>query len=138
MTNFEKYKDEILEISRTQPIAINKRRNVPEECSYNVCSECLLHEGTYCNQKAIFQWLYSEYQEPAPKLTKCVKGTATWRSRAGTMYSMFLKSISLTKNLKNFQNLRKIVENFMIIYLGQRQLLFISPHYNKKKLEVEK
>lgn len=70
MTNFEKYKDEILEISRTQPIAINKRRNAPEECSYNVCSECLLHEGTYCNQKAIFQWLYSEYQEPAPKLTK--------------------------------------------------------------------
>lgn len=74
MTNFEKYKDEILEISRTQPIAINKRRNAPEECSYNVCSECLLHEGTYCNQKAIFQWLYSEYQEPAPKLTKAERG----------------------------------------------------------------
>lgn len=74
MTNFEKYKDEILEISRTQPIAINKRRNAPEECSYNVCSECLLHEGTYCNQKAIFQWLYSEYQEPAPKLTSAERG----------------------------------------------------------------
>lgn len=70
MTNFEKYKDEILGISRTQAIAINKRRNAPEKCSYSVCSECLLHEGTYCNQKAIFQWLYSEYQEPAPKLTK--------------------------------------------------------------------
>lgn len=69
MTNFEKYKDEILGISRTQAIAINKRRNAPEKCSYSVCSECLLHEGTYCNQKAIFQWLYSEYQEPAPKLT---------------------------------------------------------------------
>lgn len=74
MTNFEKYKDEILEISRTQPIAINKRRNAPEECRYNVCPECLLHEGTYCNQKAIFQWLYSEYQEPAPKLTKTERG----------------------------------------------------------------
>lgn len=70
MTNFEKYKDEILGISRTQAIAINKRRNAPEKCSYSVCSECLLHEGTYCNQKAIFQWLYSEYQEPTPKLTK--------------------------------------------------------------------
>lgn len=69
MTNFEKYKDEILEISRTQAIAINKRRNAPEKCSYSVCSECLLHEGTYCNQRAIFQWLYSEYQESAPKLT---------------------------------------------------------------------
>lgn len=74
MTNFEKYKDEILEISRTQAIAINKRRNAPEKCSYSVCSECLLHEGTYCNQRAIFQWLYSEYQEPAPKLTKTEKG----------------------------------------------------------------
>ena len=74
MTNFEKYKDEILGISRTQAIAINKRRNAPEKCSYSVCSECLLHEGTYCNQKAIFQWLYSEYQEPAPKLTKAEKG----------------------------------------------------------------
>lgn len=74
MTNFEKYKDEILEISRTQAIAINKRRNAPEKCSYSVCSECLLHEGTYCNQRAIFQWLYSEYQEPAPKLTKAEKG----------------------------------------------------------------
>jgi hypothetical protein len=69
MTNFEKYKDEILGISRTQAIAISKRRNAPEKCSNSVCSECLLHEGTYCNQKAIFQWLYSEYQEPAPKLT---------------------------------------------------------------------
>lgn len=69
MTNFEKYKDEILGISRTQAIAINKRRNAPEKCSYSVCSECLLHEGRSCNQKAIFQWLYSEYQEPAPKLT---------------------------------------------------------------------
>lgn len=74
MTNFEKYKDEILGISRTQAIAINKRRNAPEKCSNAVCSECLLHEGTYCNQKAIFQWLYSEYQEPAPKLTKAEKG----------------------------------------------------------------
>ena len=74
MTNFEKYKDEILGISRTQAIAINKRRNAPEKCSYSVCSECLLHEGTYCNQKAIFQWLYSEYQEPAPKLTKAERG----------------------------------------------------------------
>lgn len=74
MTNFEKYKDEILGISRTQAIAINKRRNAPEKCSYNVCSECLLHEGTYCNQKAIFQWLYSEYQEPAPKLTSIERG----------------------------------------------------------------
>lgn len=70
MTNFEKYKDEILGISRTQAIAINKRRNAPEKCSHSVCSECLLHEGRSCNQKAIFQWLYSEYQEPAPKLTK--------------------------------------------------------------------
>lgn len=74
MTNFEKYKDEILEISRTQAIAINKRRNAPEKCSCSVCSECLLHEGRYCNQKAIFQWLYSEYQEPAPKLTKAERG----------------------------------------------------------------
>lgn len=74
MTNFEKYKDEILEISRTQAIAINKRRNAPEKCSNSVCSECLLHEGRSCNQKAIFQWLYSEYQEPAPKLTKAERG----------------------------------------------------------------
>ena len=74
MTNFEKYKDEILGISRTQAIAINKRRNAPEKCSCSVCSECLLHEGRYCNQKAIFQWLYSEYQEPAPKLTKAERG----------------------------------------------------------------
>lgn len=74
MTNFEKYKDEILGISRTQAIAINKRRNAPEKCSNSVCSECLLHEGRYCNQKAIFQWLYSEYQEPAPKLTSAERG----------------------------------------------------------------
>lgn len=74
MTNFEKYKDEILGISRTQAIAINKRRNAPEKCSNSVCSECLLHEGRSCNQKAIFQWLYSEYQEPAPKLTKAERG----------------------------------------------------------------
>lgn len=74
MTNFEKYKDEILGISRTQAIAINKRRNAPEKCCNSVCSECLLHEGRSCNQKAIFQWLYSEYQEPAPKLTSAERG----------------------------------------------------------------
>lgn len=68
MTNFEKYKDEILEISKTGTIAVNKQKNMPVHCSTTPCSECILHSDTCTSQ--LINWLYEEYQEPAPKLTK--------------------------------------------------------------------
>lgn len=68
MTNFEKYKDEILEISKIGTIAVNKQKNMPVHCSTTPCSECILRSDTRTSQ--LINWLYEEYQEPAPKLTK--------------------------------------------------------------------
>ena len=74
MTNFEKYKNEILEISEIQEVAISKTKNAPEYCGDLSCSDCLLCQEAFCNKKAMFQWLYAEYKEPAPKLTKAERG----------------------------------------------------------------
>lgn len=68
MTNFEKYKDEILKISKNGTIAVNKQKNMPVHCSTTSCSECILRSDTCTSQ--LINWLYEEYQEPAPKLTK--------------------------------------------------------------------
>lgn len=68
MTNFEKYKDEILKISKNGTIAVNKQKNMPVHCSTTPCSECIFRSDTCTSQ--LINWLYEEYQEPAPKLTK--------------------------------------------------------------------
>lgn len=72
MTNFEKYKDEILELSKIGTIAVNKQKNMPVHCSTTPCSECILRSDTCTSQ--LINWLYEEYQEPAPKLAKAEKG----------------------------------------------------------------
>lgn len=72
MTNFEKYKDEILEISKNGTIAVNKQKNMPVHCSTTPCSECIFRSDTCTSQ--LINWLYEEYQEPVPKLTKAEKG----------------------------------------------------------------
>lgn len=67
MTNFEYWKDRILEINKKDNIAIVK--DEPSECSFLTCGECdlFVNEGA-CRQKLI-SWLYSEH-EKKPKLTK--------------------------------------------------------------------
>lgn len=70
MTNFEKYKDEIL------PLAKNNRgfafyMNKITDCKLSGCKNCIFTGACIANR---IKWLYEEYQEPAPKLTKAEKG----------------------------------------------------------------
>lgn len=67
MTNFEKYKDEILKISKETKVAVDKTRNTPTKCLNISCEKCLLYPQ--CDEEAFVKWLYAEHQEPAPKLT---------------------------------------------------------------------
>lgn len=65
MTNFEKYKDEIL------PLAKNNRAfafhiNKITDCKLLGCKNCIFTGTCIANR---IKWLYEEYQEPAPKLT---------------------------------------------------------------------
>lgn len=71
MTNFEKYKDDILELSKkTNRIAVANGK--PMTCYNTKCSKCLFYRGDklYCKSvEGLLEWLYEEYKEPAPKLT---------------------------------------------------------------------
>lgn len=70
MTNFEFYRDEILEITKTgEGIALKCGKLI--RCNGCACDECeFSRKSPYpdCNS-AVFEWLYAEHIE-APKLTK--------------------------------------------------------------------
>lgn len=68
MTNFEKYKDEILEISKETKVAVDKTRNTPTRCPNISCKKCLFYPR--CDEEPFVKWLYAEHREPAPMLTK--------------------------------------------------------------------
>lgn len=68
MTNFEKYKDEILEISKETKVAVDKTRNTPTRCPNISCKKCLFYPR--CDEETFVKWLYAEHREPAPMLTK--------------------------------------------------------------------
>lgn len=68
MTNFEKYKEKIAKIVRNDKfISLNKNTRVLGECGSISCYNCRFLGN--CAIEAL-EWLYEEYQEPAPKLTK--------------------------------------------------------------------
>ena len=69
MTNFEKWKDEIADICDTgDNVAIVN--GIPVGCNtlYD-CTECGFDGINECDYR-LLEWAASEYQEPAPKLTK--------------------------------------------------------------------
>ena len=67
MTNFEYWKDRILEINEDAVIAIINGK--PCNCSVEECGDCdIFLKGKTCRQKFV-EWLYSEHEEK-PKLTK--------------------------------------------------------------------
>lgn len=72
MTNFEKYREEILKISeRGNSFAVPRQTRVPKECIYVGCNYCLFNG--YCQPEKI-RWLYAEAVEPAPTLTVKERG----------------------------------------------------------------
>lgn len=69
MTNFEKYKDDILRIAAVDDTPALVKGKVLR-CNSTACEKCEFanHENRNCNHN-LFKWLYAEYKEPAPKLT---------------------------------------------------------------------
>ena len=67
MTNFEKWKDEILRITHDD-YEVAVKDGVPKPC-VGICYKCEFEGGSPCIAKFV-DWLIAEYQEPAPKLTR--------------------------------------------------------------------
>ena len=70
MTNFEKYKDEILLLAKNNR-GFAFHMNKITDCKLSGCKNCIFTGACIANR---IKWLYEEYQEPAPKLTKTEKG----------------------------------------------------------------
>lgn len=75
MTNFEYWKDRILEITNGG-CRVALKNCSPTECFGMNCLHCGFYSNIHCCRKMRFEWLYSEHEEK-PKLTKreesCVK-----------------------------------------------------------------
>ena len=68
MTNFEYWKDRILEIVKSD-VGLALNNGNPTECHHISCENCNFHSKTHiCNIKR-FEWFYSEHEDK-PKLTK--------------------------------------------------------------------
>ena len=67
MTNFEKWKDEILKIKHDD-YEVAVKDGVPKPC-VGICDQCEFERESPCIAKFV-DWLLAEYQEPAPKLTR--------------------------------------------------------------------
>ena len=67
MTNFEKWKDEILKIKH-EDYEVAVKDGVPKPC-VGICNQCEFERESPCSAKFV-DWLLAEYQEPAPKLTR--------------------------------------------------------------------
>ena len=68
MTNFEKWKDEIADISNAnRSVAVVNGK--PAICITVDCKSCDFKGDVNCNYE-LLKWAASEYEEPAPKLTK--------------------------------------------------------------------
>ena len=84
-TNFEFYKDQILEIAKIGSLAVCNDK--PVSCGEIQCTGCLFKRDEYgCAQgRELFEWLYAEHIEK-PKLTKrerafCETLRAGWIAR---------------------------------------------------------
>ena len=67
MTNFEKWKDEILKITH-DGYEVAVKDGVPKPC-VGICDQCEFERESPCIVNFV-DWLLAEYQEPAPKLTR--------------------------------------------------------------------
>lgn len=102
MTNFEKYKKEMLDIamSGVMPIAVCKGR--PRSCSKLSCHDCELYEVNGNCESRFFQWLCEEYEEK-PKLSerayhflKSLPNNARIKNSGGLLYMKVEESIVST------------------------------------------
>lgn len=98
MTNFEHYKEDILQIIHNHLCGIALKNNTLQPCERTCCSDCQFNcfdENSGCKLK-MFEWLYSEYK-PIPKLTKqehafCVMAETGYIARDKTGYLYWHKT----------------------------------------------
>lgn len=111
MLNFERYKKEIKEITE-KGVRVAVVNSKPKNCHETYCTGCDLYEFGGCAVNFI-KWLYEEYQEPKPKLTrtekefvKCFKfkkDISIWRDGAGYIWLIDEESnIQLDDNIFEF------------------------------------
>lgn len=81
MTNLEKYMNKIINIcnqdSTEVAVAMDIGTGVLRRCSEVGCERCKFSSRFNGNGRCevnLVRWLFSEYQEPAPKLTKAERG----------------------------------------------------------------
>lgn len=71
MTNFEYWKNRILEITKTGGVSVEQGIPVESKCKEEYCDRCDFFDGkgvASCN-RALIKWLYSEH-EKKPELTR--------------------------------------------------------------------
>ena len=100
MTNFEKYKDDILKFTKmgaTPTLEGDKIIN----CDSILCVECIFYQSNKICTAEFIDWLYSEYTPPTPKLTKrehvfCEAVETGWMAREsdGKLWLFKKKAIS--------------------------------------------
>lgn len=92
MTNFEFYKDKILEIVENDT-GFALKGNDLDVCDGTGCKDCGFHDVDMTCNSVSLKWLYEEYIPPKPKLTErerayCVAVEKGWlaRDRNGELY----------------------------------------------------
>ena len=72
MKNWEKYESELKEIGTT--FGVSRHSGILYECEVDIaCYSCIFaneHSGKRACSIRRMEWLYSDYKEPQPKLTK--------------------------------------------------------------------
>ena len=128
MTNFEKWKDEILEIGKTNT-TLGILNGKPTPCrDIDPCTECEIRKRRPNNEYGcnwwFFQWLYEEYQEPTIDWSKVAVDTKIlvsddgeiWHKRYfasyedGRVYVWYGGGTSWSNNLTSPYNYAKLAE----------------------------
>ena len=142
MTNFEYYKEEILNIINDGN-SLGVCKGKPVKCTSIECSECISSDEQGCD-KGIYPWLYAEHKEQ-PKLTKkerqfCELVETGWISRCknGNLCIYSRKPTKLTNcwfsNYDNYADLTLFKLDFSFITWDDAEPWSVE---DLLKLEVE-
>lgn len=87
MTNFERYRNEILEISKNgDRVAVDRRTKKVQSCSDVTCWNCVFYNGDAPCSAPLMLWLYEEYQEPSIDWSKVAVDTKVLVSNSGNYW----------------------------------------------------
>lgn len=125
MTNFERYRNEILEISKNgNRVAIDRRTKKVQSCNEVTCWNCVFYNDDAFCSVPLMLWLYEEYQEPSVDWSKVPVDTKVlvsddggkWFKRYfasyedGRVYVWYGGGTSWSNNLTSPYNYAKLAE----------------------------